>query len=253
MTTKHESPNTHHRQAGIRIKACCHVLVHSTLRVPSAGRKYNRESGFTLVEIAMVLMVIGLLFGGIVRGQELINSTKTRNLAQEFRAVQTALYSYQDRYKALPGDNRAAATADARAIVASTPAGLIGNGRIDGAWDSSIDSDESRLVWQQLRVAGFLAGPTQLSDPDYIPRTQFGTKMGISSNMQVTAPTLPNGQYNICTSGIPGKFAKHLDAQIDDGNAQTGAVRIARTSAPGIALQTSEIDDAEGYLLCFSF
>ena len=198
-------------------------------------------------------MIISLLFVSIVKGQELINGAKTRNLAQEFRAVQTALYSYQDRYRALPGDNRAASTVDVRATVATTPAGRIGNGKIDGAWDSTIDSDESRLFWQHVRLAGFLAGPITLTDPDYTPRTQFGTTLGLSSIMQITAPTPPNGQFNVCTSGIPGKFAKHLDMQIDDGNTQTGTVRVASTAAPTTALATNAIDDGAVYLLCFAF
>lgn len=44
----------------------------------------RRQSGFTLIEIAIVLVIIGLLLGGILKGQELINSARVKNLASDF-------------------------------------------------------------------------------------------------------------------------------------------------------------------------
>ncbi len=65
----------------------------------------TRQSGFTLVEIAIVLVIIGLLLGGILKGQELINSAKVKNLANDFRIIPTYIYGYQDKYKSIPGDD----------------------------------------------------------------------------------------------------------------------------------------------------
>ena len=65
----------------------------------------SQQSGFTLVEIAIVLVIIGLLLGGILKGQELINSAKVKNLANDFRVIPTYIYAYQDKYKSLPGDD----------------------------------------------------------------------------------------------------------------------------------------------------
>ena len=64
----------------------------------------RKQSGFTLIEIAIVLVIIGLLLGGILKGQELINSAKVKSLAQDFRNIPIYIYGYQDKYKALPGD-----------------------------------------------------------------------------------------------------------------------------------------------------
>ena len=64
----------------------------------------SQQSGFTLVEIAIVLVIIGLLLGGILKGQELINTAKVKNLANDFRTIPTYIYAYQDKFKALPGD-----------------------------------------------------------------------------------------------------------------------------------------------------
>ncbi len=65
----------------------------------------SQQSGFTLVEIAIVLVIIGLLLGGILKGQELINSAKVKYLANDFRTIPTYIYAYQDKFKSLPGDD----------------------------------------------------------------------------------------------------------------------------------------------------
>ena len=65
----------------------------------------RRQSGFTLIEIAIVLVIIGLLLGGILKGQELINSARVKNLATDFRNIPVFIYGYQDKFKALPGDS----------------------------------------------------------------------------------------------------------------------------------------------------
>jgi prepilin-type N-terminal cleavage/methylation domain-containing protein len=64
----------------------------------------KQQSGFTLVEIAIVLVIIGLLLGGVLKGQELINSAKVKNMIGDFRTVSSLVYGYQDRFKAFPGD-----------------------------------------------------------------------------------------------------------------------------------------------------
>jgi prepilin-type N-terminal cleavage/methylation domain-containing protein len=213
----------------------------------------SQQSGFTLVEIAIVLVIIGLLLGGILKGQELINSAKVKGLAQDFRTVQTALYGYQDRYKSIPGDHPTANPAINGAINATTPAGKLGNGQLDGKWDSTTASDESRLFWQHVRLAGFLSGPTDPSNAEYTPKNSIGLQMGISSEIQMTSPTPMTGSYNICSTGILGKFAKQLDTQLDDGNTETGSFRVAEISAPTVAKKTADVDDAKSYLVCLTF
>ena len=77
-------------------------------RIPMSSRA--RQSGFTLVEIAIVLVIIGLLLGGILKGQEMITQAKIKNLINDFNGLSAAMYSYQDRYRALPGDELNATT-----------------------------------------------------------------------------------------------------------------------------------------------
>ena len=65
----------------------------------------TRQAGFTLVEIAIVLVIIGLLLGGILKGQEMIIQAKVKNSITDFSGVSAAYYGYQDRYRAIPGDD----------------------------------------------------------------------------------------------------------------------------------------------------
>src|SRR5262247_2138667 len=99
------------------------------------------ERGFTLVEIAIVLVIIGLLLGGILKGQEMINQAKIKNVVADFSGISAAYYGYQDRYRAIPGDDSGAAGRWAGATAGN------GNGVVAGAYNSSTNNDESRLWW----------------------------------------------------------------------------------------------------------
>ena len=70
----------------------------------------SKQSGFTLVEIAIVLVIVGLLLGGVLKGQELITSGKAKALYADKSAFQTAYNTYNDRYRAIAGDDGAAST-----------------------------------------------------------------------------------------------------------------------------------------------
>ncbi len=215
----------------------------------------RQQSGFTLVEIAIVLVIVGLLLGGVLKGQELINSAKAKSYAQDFRTIQTALYGFQDRFKGIPGDLAGAVTKITGATTATT-GGTVGNGQIEGLWDSATATDESCLSWQHMRLAGFLAGSTTVDCTTGSPYVQInadGGRIGISSTMQMTAPTLMTGSYNICSTGVLGKIAKQLDLQLDDGNTLTGSFRVADIAAPTTALATASVLDANSYLVCLSF
>ncbi|HEX4779339.1 MAG TPA: prepilin-type N-terminal cleavage/methylation domain-containing protein [Usitatibacter sp.] len=212
----------------------------------------RQQSGFTLVEIAIVLVIIGLLLGGILKGQELINSAKVKNLANDFRVIPTYIYAYQDKFKALPGDD-ANVAAHITGATAAAAAG-IGNGVVNGNWNSTTNTDESFLFWQHVRLANLAAGPTDVADTTYVPRNAVGGILGISSGttaqMQISGMT---GTYQVCSAGILGKFAKQLDIQMDDGHTDTGSMRVV---ADGAALGSPAIaapDDATNYTVCTTF
>ncbi len=155
----------------------------------------RNQSGFTVIEIAIVLVIIGLLLGGVLKGQELINSAKVKNFAQDFRNIPLFIYGYQDKFKALPGDDSAVKTTHLGATVngvaveaASTPGlpAVRGNGVIEGAWNSTVQTDESVLFWQHVRLAGLAAGPTAApanatAVQTFVPQNADGGHLGITS------------------------------------------------------------------------
>ncbi len=215
----------------------------------------KKQSGFTLIELAIVLVIIGLLLGGVLKGQELINSAKVKNMASDFKNVQVYIYGYQDKYKALPGDDRAA-NANHGGTNATTD-GTVGNGVIEGAWDSTTVTQESALFWQHVRLAGLASGPTNTADANYFPTNADGGRIGVQSVSGFTAVTvLPtaggiSGAYAVCSNGILGKFAKQLDTTLDDGNGSTGSMRIVVNGTPSIGVAAPV--DSTPYLVCLAF
>src|SRR4026208_2381993 len=98
----------------------------------------STQKGFTLVEIAIVLAIIGLLLGGILKGQEMITQAKIKNVVADFSGISAAYYGYQDRYRAIPGDDSGANTRW------TTPTAAVqgdGNGQISGKYNSTTDTD----------------------------------------------------------------------------------------------------------------
>ena len=210
----------------------------------------SQQSGFTLVEIAIVLVIIGLLLGGILKGQELINSAKVKNLANDFRTVPTYIYAFQDKYKALPGDD-GAATTHMSTCVAPCQNGNA-NGVINGNWNSVTATDESWQFWAHVRLANLAPGPTTWSaaadsDP-YAPKNVDGGRLGITGGAVITGMA---GTYSLCSAGLLGKFAKQLDIQMDDGVTNTGSMRT--TSDGTTAVATASVDDATSYTVCMMF
>jgi prepilin-type N-terminal cleavage/methylation domain-containing protein len=201
----------------------------------------RRQSGFTLIEIAIVLVIIGLLLGGILKGQELINSARVKNLATDFRNIPVFIYGYQDKFRSLPGDDNAAATH------VNATAGGDGDGSIEGAWNSTTATDESFLFWQHVRLAGLAAGPTATDADDYEPHNAAGGRIGIQS----TKPwaTMTSGSWFICSGGITGQYAKQLDTQLDDGVTNTGSMQAA-ASVDSTADANGALVDATQYVVC---
>ena len=219
----------------------------------------RRQAGFTLIEIAIVLVIIGLLLGGILKGQELINSARVKNLANDFRNIPLFIYGYQDRFRALPGDDPAV-VAHVNGTLATTPAGLQGNAVIDGNWNSATATDESYLFWEHVRRAGFAPGSTNTAAADYVPRNATGGRIGIQSGTNVAAnsPIQSAGvgiqdAYVICSEGILGDFVIQLDTQMDDGNTAAGTMMATATNGYAIgavATATAAINPALTYTVC---
>ena len=131
-----------------------------------------RQKGFTLIEIAIVLVIIGLLLGGVLKGQELINTARVRALNNTVDGITAAWFSFQDRYRAFPGDYTQAT------INLPDPAGLVadgdGNGLVGDA--GGVDSPAERSnVWVQLQAAGYITGNFDAAN---VGLTEYGCPVG---------------------------------------------------------------------------
>jgi prepilin-type N-terminal cleavage/methylation domain-containing protein len=220
----------------------------------------KKQSGFTLVEIAIVLVIIGLLLGGILKGQEMITQAKIKNVIADFSGVSAAYHGYQDRYRATPGDDPNAGTRWAVAP-AATPGN--GNGVLAGAYNSATATDESRLWWDHLRRAGFISG-TGTIQPFNAVSGQIGVQTGdaqaaVGATMLNAAGGTGFVGLIMCSANLPDKIAIAVDTQMDDGASNLGTVRgLLQTSGnPSIgAAQVASAAYAEAgtnlYALCRS-
>lgn len=181
-------------------------------------KSLHKQSGFTLVEIAIVLVIIGLLLGGVLKGQEMITNAKVSKIDTDFKGITAAVLAYQDRYGVLPGDDPAASTRFP-GTWAGTDNGN-GNGFIQGAWNSTNNTQETRKVWKHLRGSGLIKGPVNNTAASYQqPSNAFGGVTGIGFNTYgLAGMTIVFGQ-------IPGNIAQILEAKHDDGSPSSGSLQ----------------------------
>ena len=208
----------------------------------------TQQKGFTLVEIAIVLVIIGLLLGGILKGQEMITQAKIKNVIADFSGISAAYHGYQDRYRAIPGDDPNANTRWAGATQGN------GDGQVAGTYNSAVAADESRQWWDHLRRAGFVAG-TGTQQPFNAVTGMLGVQTGNAAS-PVAAALGGFTSLIICSANLPDKIAIAVDTQMDDGVPNTGTVRGFLQAAPNPAVPngTPEVAYAETgtnvYTLC---
>jgi prepilin-type N-terminal cleavage/methylation domain-containing protein len=188
-------------------------------------RSLSRQSGFTLVEIAIVLVIIGLLLGGVLKGQELIENSKIKSIASDMRAIQAAYNGYLDRYRALPGDETAAVMTS-RGWTGTVGAGTANNGvlAITVAQTFTNGGDQSAL-WRGLRGSGLITGdPAAPATLAGLPTNSAGGLIGVNAGPAYGLP----GPL-ICASGLSTKQAAGLDSLVDGAGAvnSTGTLRAA--------------------------
>jgi prepilin-type N-terminal cleavage/methylation domain-containing protein len=203
----------------------------------------SKQVGFTLVEIAIVLVIIGLLLGGILKGQEIITQAKIKTVIADFSGVSAAFHGYQDRYRAPPGDDPGA-----NARWSGATAGN-GNGVVEGTYYNGgaacVAGVEACDWWDHLRRAGFVGGSgvsqpmnsvagmigVETGDGNFPPGPVLGGAAGAGGFIALMA----------CSTRLPAKIAIATDTQMDDGSRLTGSVRgqLQATLNPSIAVDAT--------------
>ena len=186
----------------------------------------KRESGFTLVEIAIVVAVVGLLIGGVMKGSEMITNARLKRIENDQSQIAATIMTYQDRYRQLPGDDSLASQrfsiyTDGKNDPAPIDINGGGDGYLDGDWIAAANT-ETANVWKHLRASGLIDGS---GDDDSQPKNANGGVIGLrDTSLQLTGIVTVFGS-------LEGQVMRILEARLDDGSPAEGRIQAELTAA----------------------
>ncbi len=220
----------------------------------------KNAKGFTLVELAIVMVIIGLLIGGILKGGELIASAKVNKVISSLKGYDGALQTYLDKYNAIPGDHLTAtiqvpncndpsyycANGDGNRVIASAGFGTDSyNWQSTMALNASPIPQEATQLWKHLALADIVSGiqtnanPTEPEWGKTHPASPLGGGYEIYYDAVTTiggGPGGGTGSINVIRLSISGlsdgpwenlmtpRMAGMIDRKLDDGAPNTGYV-----------------------------
>lgn len=197
------------------------VAPRENLSAPSPARFGDAaESGFTLVEVAIVLVVVGLVISGVLKGQEMITNSKLKRIESDNVGIAAAMLTYQDRYRRIPGDDdraniRFGLYTDGINDPAPNDINGNGDGIIDGNWMAAANTETANF-WKHLRAAGLIDGG---GDDDTQPTNAYGGAVGIRDG------SLLLSGHAIIFGSIEGQIAGIIEGRLDDSSPQSGRIQ----------------------------
>lgn len=169
--------------------------------------KKNRkrcEAGFTLVEIAIVMVIIGLLIGGILKGQGMIRNAKVKRVVKQADELRAAVMSFYDKYGVYPGDENQAAI----------PPGADAEG--DG--DGMIEATERFEVYRDLVRAELIGG--DYNGTSELPTHPFGGNV----DLYWVDPGPGAAKHYFRFYNLPAEVCLEIDQKYDNGTWNTGSI-----------------------------
>lgn len=204
------------------------------------GAYIQKSSGFTLVEISIVMIIIGLLIGGTFGGMKLIDNMQVNRTVQDLKAIESAALTFKDTYGRLPGDIVSPAARLPNCTVAPCATGGNGNRIIGTTYLGSAaiaDSAENFTFWAHLQAADLLSlgvkntldmafgegqpeaavsGGMRVSD-----WSNIGACPAIINRTALAITSEPSGNYNAQSAASCGQLSS-IDRKFDDGLADKG-------------------------------
>lgn len=239
----------------------------------NASQISMRQKGFTLIEMSIVLVIIGLIIGGILKGQELINTSRQKNLVTQIDGIRSAINTFNDKYNSLPGSFAQATTRIAPQAVNGLGLGIVGvnsattaamvaisasvAGGAGGA-TAAANTNEPAVFWCQLAITGLVGGsssncataPTSFGNGSFLPSTAYsgaGLSVAYGTADSATTGEPRNSLWlrmhrtaGVPSAGISGRNMAEIDAKFDDGLPATGSIRSgnAATECPNATAQS---------------
>ena len=218
----------------------------------------HTQAGFTLAELTIVTVLVGLFVGGVLAGRSVVVQARIKLAVGEFNGIHAAHLHYQDRYAALPGDDPRATTRWPARSKDGT-----GDGRLSGTYRDpppagdpmatlTVNGTEGETLnyWWHLRLAELIAIPPADVPIVAQPLNPFAGVIGVQQDA-MGFPVLA-----VCQANLPAVVAIGVESQLDEINPERGIMRGRRQTAPNQPLADTvaitayaEADDTQ-YVLC---